>query len=479
MLRRTKIVATVGPATDDLGVLTGMMREGVDVIRLNASHGTVEDRRRRLALVREAARVADRSVGILLDLSGPKIRIECFRDGKVMLKEGQPFALDTSLDPKGGTIEVVGVAYKNLPNDVSAGDVLLLNDGQIVLDVERVEGTRIDTRVRAGGELSDRKGLNRQGGGISAPALSDRDREDIKFGAQEEVDYIAVSFARDAADIEQARTLIREAGGHALIVAKIERHEAITNLSGIIDATDVVMVARGDLGVEMGYAELTGLQKTIIHQSRSRNRIVITATQMMESMIQNPAPTRAEVSDVANAVMDGTDAVMLSAETAAGRYPVKVVAAMSEVCEGAEKYQLTHARSRHRVEGQFKGTEEAIAMAVMYTANHMKVKAIVALTETGATPLWMSRIRSDIPIYAFTRHESTRRRVTLYRGVYPVIFDVTQNDSTEELYRAIFARLLELQLVKGNDLVILTKGELSGATGGTNSMQILKVALAT
>ena len=478
MLRRTKIVATVGPATDDLAVLIGMMREGVDVVRLNASHGTVEDRRRRLNLVREAARVADRCIGILLDLSGPKIRIECFRDGRVMLKEGQPFALDTALDPKGGTIEAVGVAYKELPNDVAPGDVLLLNDGQIVLDVERVAGTRIDTRVRAGGELSDRKGLNRQGGGISAPALSDKDREDIKFGAQEGVDYIAVSFARDADDIERARQLAREAGGDARIVAKIERHEAITNLQGIIDASDVVMVARGDLGVEMGYAELTGLQKTIIHQSRSRNRIVITATQMMESMIQNPAPTRAEVSDVANAVMDGTDAVMLSAETAAGRYPVKVVSAMSEVIQGAEKYQLTHTRSRHRVEGMFKGTEEAIAMAVMYTANHMKVRAIVALTETGATPLWMSRIRSDIPVYAFTRHEATRRRVTLYRGVYPVIFDVTQNESTEGLYRAIFSRLLELQLVKNNDLVILTKGELSGATGGTNSMQILKVALA-
>jgi pyruvate kinase len=480
MLRRTKIVATVGPATDDLAVLTGMMRNGVDVVRLNASHGTVEDRRRRLSLVREAARIADRCVGILLDLSGPKIRIEGFRDGRVMLKEGEPFALDTALDPKGGTIDAVGVAYKELPKDVAAGDVLLLNDGQIVLDVERVNGTRIDTRVRAGGELSDRKGLNRQGGGISAPALSDRDREDIRFGAQEEVDYIAVSFARDAADIEQARRLVREAGGDARIVAKIERHEAITNLQGIIDAADVVMVARGDLGVEMGYAELTGLQKTIIHQSRSRNRIVITATQMMESMIQNPAPTRAEVSDVANAVMDGTDAVMLSAETAAGRYPVKVVAAMSEVIAGAEKYQLTHARSRQRVEGgQFRGTEEAIAMAVMYTANHMKVRAIVALTETGATPLWMSRIRSDIPVYAFTRHEATRRRVTLYRGVYPVIFDVTKNESTQQLYGSIFMRLLELQLVKNNDLVILTKGELSGATGGTNSMQILKVAVAT
>ena len=478
MLRRTKIVATIGPATDDLGVLTAMMREGLDVVRLNASHGTVDDRRRRLALVREAARIADKCVGILLDLGGPKIRIEGFREGRVMLKEGQPFTLDTALDPKAGTVDVVGCAYKDLPKDVTAGDSLLLNDGQIVLDVERVSGTRIDTRVRVGGELSDRKGLNRQGGGISAPALSDKDREDIRFGAQEDIDYIAVSFARDASDIEQARRLVREAGGDARIVAKIERHEAITNLPGIIDSADVVMVARGDLGVEMGYAELTGLQKTIIHQSRARNRVVITATQMMESMIQNPAPTRAEVSDVANAVMDGTDAVMLSAETAAGRYPVKVVQAMAEVIEGAEKYQLTHSRSRHRVEGQFKGTEEAIAMAVMYTANHMKVRAIVALTETGATPLWMSRIRSDIPVYAFTRHEKTRRRVTIYRGVYPVIFDVTKNESTADLYHALFTRLLELKLVKNNDLVILTKGELSGATGGTNSMQILKVALA-
>ena len=284
--------------------------------------------------------------------------------------------------------------------------------------------------------------------------------------------------AREAADIEQARTLLRAAGSDARIVAKIERHEAVDNLPGIIDAADVIMVARGDLGVEMGYAEVTGLQKTIIHETRTRNRVVITATQMMESMIQNPVPTRAEVSDVANAVMDGTDAVMLSAESATGRYPVKAVEAMAEVIEGAEKYQQTHPRARQRsVEGVFKGTEEAIAMAVMYTANHMKVRAIVALTESGATPLWMSRIRSDIPVYAFTRNEATRRRVTLYRGVYPVIFDVTSSRSTEELYRSLFARLLELKLVDLQDLVILTKGEASGVQGGTNSMQILKVVL--
>jgi pyruvate kinase len=477
IMRRTKIVATVGPATDDLNVLTDMMRAGLDVVRLNASHGTVEDRRRRLALVREAAARADKCIGVLLDLGGPKIRIEGFRTGKVLLEEGQAFALDTTLDPRSGSPEVVGVAYKELPNDVVAGDTLLLADGLIVLDVEKVTGTRIETRVRVGGELSDRKGVNRQGGGISAPAISDKDRDDIRFVAQEGIDYMAVSFARDAADIQQARSLLREAGGTARIVAKIERHEAVANLAGIIDASDVVMVARGDLGVEMGYAELTGLQKTIIHQTRARNRVVITATQMMESMITSPVPTRAEVSDVANAVMDGTDAVMLSAESATGRYPVKAVQAMAQVIEGAEKYQLTHTRTRHRVEGQFKGTEEAIAMSVMYTANHMKVGAIVALTETGATPLWMSRIRSDIPIYAFTRHEATRRRVTMFRGVYPVIFDVTSPSSAESLYRELFTRMLDLQLVKKNDLVILTKGELSGVTGGTNSMLILKVAL--
>ncbi len=476
MLRRTKIVATVGPATDDVQILTDMMRAGLDVVRLNASHGTLEDRRRRLALVREAAQRANRCVGVLLDLAGPKIRIEGFRDGKVMLVEGKPFVLDTALDPKAGTVERVGVAYKNLPNDVQAGDALLLNDGQIVLDVDKVDGTRIHTRVRVGGELSDRKGLNRQGGGISAPALSDKDKEDIRFGVEESVDYIAVSFARDADDIEQARTLARRAGRDARIVAKVERQEAISNLDAIIGASDVVMVARGDLGVEMGYAELTGLQKTIIHKTRLQNRVVITATQMMESMIQSPIPTRAEVSDVANAVMDGTDAVMLSAETAAGRYPVRAVEAMAQVIEGAEKYQLTLGYERHRTEGLFGDSEEAIAMAVMYAANHMKVRAIVALTESGSTPLWMSRIRSDIPIYAFTRHESTRRRVTLFRGVYPVIFDVTRAKSTGELYDTLFTRLLELKLVERKDLVILTKGEQSGVQGGTNSLQILEVA---
>jgi pyruvate kinase len=474
MLRRTKIVATLGPATDDPDVLWEMCRAGLDVARVNFSHGAQEDHLRRINLLREASLRAGRYVGILADLAGPKIRIESFRDGPINLVEGRPFALDTALDAKAGTVDCVGVAYKALPQDVHAGDTLLLNDGLLVLEVTGVAGTRIDTRVVVGGELSNRKGVNRKGGGISAPALTDKDRADIRFAAQHGCDYLALSFVRDAADVEEARQLLLAAEGHARIIAKIERQEAIQHLNQIIDASDGVMVARGDLGVEMGYAALTGLQKTIIHEARGRDRVVITATQMMESMILSPVPTRAEVSDVANAVMDGTDAVMLSAESATGKYPVKAVAAMAEVIEGAEKYQLSHQRARHRADGNVTLIEKAIAMSVMYTSNLVRVKAIVALTESGSTPLFMSRIRSDIPIYAFTRHEITRRRVTLYRGVYPVSFDVKGSDSTH-LQGAIFALLLNVGLVDEGDLVILTKGELSGVSGGTNSLQILQV----
>ncbi len=473
--RRTKIVATLGPATDEPGVLLEMVRAGLDVARINFSHGSRESQRKRVEAVRAAAREAGRYVGLLADLAGPKIRIESFRDGPVQLVEGAPFALDTALDPQAGSITEVGCAYQNLPADVHGGDVLLLNDGQIVLNVEKVQGTRIQCTVRVGGELSNRKGVNRQGGGISAPALTEKDFDDIKLSAELGIDYLAVSFARDADDIRRAQAELRRWRGDAKVVAKIERHEALDNLPAILSATDAVMVARGDLGVEMGYAELTGLQKTIIRQSLASNRVVITATQMMESMINNPIPTRAEVSDVANAVLDGTDAVMLSAETAAGKYPVRAVQAMVEVIQGAEKYRLGAVQNRVRPDEEFVNTEEAIARAVMYTANHMRLRAVVALTESGLTPLLMSRIRSDMPIYAFTRHEATRRRVTLYRGVYAVPFDIA-SDQPQSLYPAIFERLLELGLVQTGDQVILTKGELSGVSGGTNSLQILQVS---
>jgi pyruvate kinase len=472
--RGTKIVATLGPATDDPAVLAGMVAAGLDVARVNFSHGSRESQRRSVEMVRAAGLAAGRYVGVLADLAGPKIRIESFVGGAVQLEEGAPFALDTALDPAAGNVNEVGCAYQNLPSDVRPGDSLLLADGLIVMGVERVVGTRIHCVVKIGGELSNRKGLNRQGGGISAPALTEKDLEDIRLAAELGIDYLAVSFARDADDMRRAQSELRKWRGEARVVAKIERHEALDNLAGILGVTDAVMVARGDLAVEMGYAELTGLQKTIIRQSLARNRVVITATQMMESMIQNQMPTRAEVSDVANAVLDGTDAVMLSAETAAGKYPVKAVQAMADVIRGAEKYQLGEQRTVVRDEDEFGNAEEAISRAVMYAANHMRVRAIVALTESGMTPLWMSRIRADIPIFAFTRHEVTRRRVTLYRGVYAVPFDVTDS-SSQQLFKSIFDRLLDLGLVEINDLVILTKGDLSGVSGGTNSMQIVRV----
>ncbi len=399
-LRRTKIVATLGPATDDPAVLEDMVRAGLDVARINFSHGGKDEQRRRITAIRAAAVKVGRPVGILADLSGPKIRIESFQKGKVILFEGQPFALDIALDANAGNEREVGCAYKDLVKDVKAGDCLLLADGYIVLEVTDVTGSRVECITRAGGELSNRKGLNKQGGGLSAPALTEKDLEYIQLAAEVGVDFLAVSFARDANDIRRAQSELKKWRGTAHIVAKIERHEAIDNLSDILSVADAVMVARGDLGVEMGYAALTGLQKTIIAQAQLANRIVITATQMMESMIHSPVPTRAEVSDVANAVLDGTDAVMLSsAETAAGKYPVKAVQAMSEVIIGAEKYEVGHHSRPRRTDGDFSNSEEAIAKAVMFTAHRIHPRCIVALTESGLTPLWMSRMRADFPIF--------------------------------------------------------------------------------
>jgi pyruvate kinase len=473
MPRRTKIVATLGPATDNEAALADLMAAGVDLVRVNFSHGSFDDHARRIERARQAATQAGRVVGILGDLRGPKVRIERFATGSVTLVEGEKFSLDPKLDPYSGTAKVVGVAYERLPKDVKQGDTLLLNDGLITLEVTGVEGTRVHTRVVAGGELSDLKGLNKLGGGLSAGALTAKDREDIAMAAKLGVDYLAVSFVRDRNDVVEAWDLMRDAGGEGRIVAKIERREAIDNLESIIETSAAVMVARGDLGVEVGYAELTGLQKRIIALARAKNRLVITATQMMESMIQAPAPTRAEVSDVANAVMDDTDAVMLSAETAVGRHPGRVVRAMAQVIEGAEKWQTSN-RPVIQPDGHFNRSDEAIAAAVMYTANHLHVAAIVALTESGSTALWMSRMRSDIPIYAFTRHPATQRRVTLYRGVYPVDIDVTQVRA-EQMYAAIFDRMLKDGLAGEGDLIVLTKGDFSGVSGGTNTMKIVQV----
>ncbi|PYG03286.1 pyruvate kinase [Thioalkalivibrio sp. ALE21] len=471
-MRRTKIVATLGPATDSDEAMDAIIQAGVDVVRVNFSHGDPDDHRARVQRLRAAAERAHRVVGVLGDLQGPKIRIERFANGKVHLEEGAPFALDAGLGRDDGDDTQVGLTYTDLPKDVRPDDILLLDDGRIVLKVTAVAASRVETEVVVGGELSNNKGINRQGGGLSAPAITDKDREDIRLAAELEVDYLAVSFPRSAQDIHLARGLLKEAGWEAGICAKIERSEALDVIDEIISATEVIMIARGDLGVEIGDAELPGVQKTLISRARALNRLVITATQMMETMIQNPIPTRAEVFDVANAVLDGTDAVMLSGETATGRYPGRVVSSMDRICEAAERQRAAR-QSDHRMDSTFGRVDEAIAMATMYTANHLDVQAIAALTESGATALWMSRISSGIPIYALTRRMDTSRRMSLYRGVYPVYVD-SLPESHESLNREAVNLLKAEGVVQDGQLVIITKGDLQGAHGGTNAMKIVR-----
>ena len=473
-MRRTKIVATLGPGSSSPEVIEEMIRSGVDVFRLNFSHGTHAEQRHRFELIRELSEKVGRTVGVLADLQGPKIRTGRFLNGAVELIRGSDFILDANLGDDEGTNERVGITYKDLPGDVKAGDLLLLDDGRVELTVKQVKGAEIHCTVGYTCELSDNKGINLKGGGLSAPALTDKDKEDLKVAVELGVDFIALSFARSGEDVRNCRELVRAAGGHAGIVTKVERVEAIENMEDIINASDIIMVARGDLGVEMGDAELPALQKHLIKVARSRDKVVITATQMMESMIENPIPTRAEVFDVANAVLDGTDAVMLSGETAVGRYPDKVVRAMGRICEHAEQ-QRAALISDHRVDLTFGRVDEAIAMATMYTANHLDVCAIASLTESGATVLWMSRISSGIPVYALSRNEQTRRKVTLYRGVYPIKVDLDKL-GPEPISNGVVALLLERGIAKTGDRVIVTRGDmLGGEGGGSNAMKIVDI----
>ncbi len=472
-MRRTKIVATLGPATTSETAMRELIKAGVNVVRVNFSHGSADDHKKSVATLRKVADEIGVVVGILGDLQGPKIRVSNFVEGSVELKKGQTFTLDIDHDAEGGTSEVVGCVYRELPDDLQIGSVLVLDDGRIVLEVSELNGGRITTKVIVGGTLSNRKGINLRGGGLSAPAITDKDREDLKTAVELDIDYLGVSFPRDAADIDHARKLLNEAGSDAAIVAKIERAEAVENIDEILEATDVIMVARGDLGVEIGDPQLPAVQKSLINKARSANKVVITATQMMESMVESPIPTRAEVFDVANAVLDGTDAVMLSAETAVGAYPDRAVTAMSRICEEAEKQPVVM-ESAHRLHSEFDRIDESIAMATMYTANHLDVKAIGALTETGSTALWMSRISSGIPIYAVTTNPATQTRVTLYRGVYPVPFE-KRLESSYEANQAVVEMLVGQQKVDDGDLVIITKGDMFGVASGTNSMKIVRV----
>lgn len=471
MPRRTKIVATLGPATDPVSVTDDIIAAGVDVVRLNLSHDTHDRHRERAERLRDRALAAGHEVAVLMDLQGPKIRIGKFADGKVSLTRGDAFAIDAACGLEDGDQTRVGTTYARLANDVRHGDTLLLDDGAIELWVDGVSGGRIDCKVVIGGTLSNNKGINKKGGGLSAPALTEKDKGDIRFAAEIDADYLAVSFVRNGNDIRLARELFHSAGGRGGIVAKIERAEALDDIDDIINAADAIMVARGDLGVEIGDAELPAVQKRLISRARELNAVVITATQMMQSMIDSPIPTRAEVFDVANAVLDGTDAVMLSAESSIGKNPAKVVEALDRICLEAEKAVT---RSGHRIDSVFGRVDEGIAMAAMYTANHLGVKAIAALTETGSTVKWMSRISSGIPIYAMTRFQETRRKVRLFRGVYPVAFDVASTD-IHEVNREVIEELLADGTVQNGDLVIITKGDRSGVEGQTNIMKIMRV----
>jgi len=471
MSRHTKIVATLGPASSTPEVLERMVQAGIDVVRMNFSHGTADDHKARADGIRAAAAKFGRTVGILGDLQGPKIRVGKLENNKITLVVGEAFILDAQC--KLGNQERVGLDYKDLPKDVVLGDILLLDDGRLKLEVSGVRGQEIHTRVLVGGELSNNKGINRQGGGLTAPALTAKDMDDIKTAAQIGVDFVAVSFPKSAADMYMARQLLRAAGSSAVLIAKIERVEAITNLAEILDASDGIMVARGDLAVEVGDATVPALQKKMIRMARDKNKLTITATQMMESMIQSPVPTRAEVSDVANAVLDGTDAVMLSAETAAGKYPVEVVESMARICVEAER-SAEVTLDREFLDRVFTRIDQSIAMAAIWTAHHLKVKAIAALTQSGSTALWMSRLNCGVPIYALTPDAESVGRMVLYRGVSPL--PMKQQHTDRDLLLAEAEQLLiDRGVVEKGDLIALTIGEPIGTTGGTNTLKIVRV----
>ncbi len=473
--RATKIVATLGPASSDPAMLEEMIRAGVNVVRLNFSHGKPQDHAERARLVREAAERAGKEVAIMADLQGPKIRVGKFAEGKVLLQPGAPFVLDAARSEP-GDVHGVGLDYKALPRDVRPGDTLLLNDGLIVLGVTAVQGEAVHATVKVGGELSDNKGINKQGGGLSAPALTAKDMEDIKTAMALRADYVAVSFPKSATDMEMARQLCTVAGaehGHKpFLIAKIERAEAIPRLTEILTASDGIMVARGDLAVEVGNAAVPALQKKMIRMAREHDKLVITATQMMESMIGNPVPTRAEVSDVANAVLDGTDAVMLSAETAVGRFALETVREMAAICAAAEAHDPAELDADFSGL-QFARIDQSIAMGALFTAYHLGAKAIVALTDSGSTALWMSRHRVRIPIYALTPKVGTQRKMALYRNVRPMLMDTaTERDAALAQAEAYLKRQ---GVVATGDVYAITCGEPMGAPGGTNMLKICRV----
>jgi pyruvate kinase len=473
MRRRTKIVATLGPVSRSPEVIRSLMLAGANVFRLNMSHADQATHLETAHNIRAIAQDLQLTVGLLIDLQGPKIRIGKFIAGKIKLTLGQQFTLDFSGKNAQGDEHYVAVDYLELIDDLRVGDQLVLDDGRVVVLVTAIEHKQVITKVLLGEHLSDNKGLNKKGGGLSAKALTLKDIDDISFAAKVNADFVAVSFPRSADDINLARDLLKKVNSMALIVAKIERAEAIEVIDEIILAADVIMVARGDLGVEIGLVEVPAIQKKLIKRVRELDKAVITATQMMESMICNPVPTRAEVSDVANAVLDGTDAVMLSAETASGEYPVAVVEMMSDICVASERQQDLPILP-YVAQENFTRIDESIAMAAMYIAKHLKITAIIAFTQTGNTPLWMSRISSDIPILGITDNQLALGRMTLYRGVYPFFVELA-GQSFESITIQLLAQFKSNGTLKHGDTVILTSGDHFVQKGIVNNLKILQV----
>ncbi|MTV50194.1 pyruvate kinase [Heliobacillus mobilis] len=469
-MRRTKIVCTIGPASENIETLKDMMRAGMNVARLNFSHGSHEEHGQRMENIRRAAAELGLNVAILLDTKGPEIRLREFAAPPIMLEAGQAFTLTT--EAVLGDAEKVSITYEDLPQDVTTGDKILIDDGLIELQVESVEGPEIRCRVLNGGKVSNKKGVNVPGIKINLPSVTEKDISDIQFGIAQKVDFIAASFVRKAADVLAIRKILEEAGATIDIISKIESREAIDNLDEIVHASDGIMVARGDLGVEIPAEEVPIIQKSLIAQCNRLGKPVITATQMLDSMINNPRPTRAEASDVANAIFDGTDAIMLSGETANGKYPLITVKTMDRIARRAEE-ALTWGQPH---QGERNNVTDAIGQSVCVAADQLDAAAIVTATASGYTARMIARYRPKSPIVAATPDPAVMRRLALVWGVVPLRTEKVVD--TDQMISSAVDAAVDHGVVKGGDLVVITAGVPVGVQGSTNLMKIHTVGTA-
>lgn len=468
-MRRTKIICTMGPATDNEEVLKDLMLSGMDVARLNFSHGSHEEALERINRIKKVREELDVPVAILLDTKGPEVRIKDFKDGKVTLKEGQKFTLCT--DEVEGDENQVSITYKNLPKDVKAGDRILIDDGLIEMEVLSVKSTRIICKVKNGGVISNKKGVNIPNVSLSMPYMSKKDIDDIIFGIEQDVDFIAASFVRTAADIKEIKTVLQNNDGRNVrIIAKIENAEGVDNIDDIIRECHGIMVARGDMGVEIDMQDLPVIQKQIIKKTYRAGKVVITATQMLDSMIRNPRPTRAETTDVANAIYDGTSAIMLSGETAIGKYPVETVKTMASIAERTEN-DIDYVKRLERMNfDSSMDVTNAISHATCTTAHDLHASAIIALTYSGGTAMQISRFRPHCPIIAPTLSTKARRQLNLSWGVVPIMSETRSN--TDELFDHAVECAQKTGLIKDGDLVVITGGAPMAVAGTTNVMKV-------